>query len=83
MNVLVSGGTGLVGRYVVEGLLEAGYPVIVGGRTPPAADLFSKPVRFVPPSLDPDLDQIESFEDAYVFVHAAFDHVPGKYRGGE
>jgi len=83
MKVLVSGGTGLVGRYVVEGLLEAGYQVIVGGRTPPAENLFSKPVRFVPLSLDPDLDQIEAFDDAYFFVHAAFDHLPGKYRGGE
>jgi len=83
MNVLVSGGTGLVGRYIVEGLLSAGYQVIVGGRTPPAPHLFPKPVRFVPLSLDPDLDQIEAFDDAYFFVHAAFDHLPGRYRGGE
>jgi nucleoside-diphosphate-sugar epimerase len=83
MKVLVSGGTGLVGRYIVEGLVDAGYQVIVGGRTPPVPDFFSRPVRFVPLSLDPALDQIEAFDDAYVFVHAAFDHLPGKYRGGE
>jgi len=83
MKVLVSGGTGLVGRYIVEGLLEAGYRVIVGGRMPPAPGFFSQPVGFTSLSLDPDIDRMEAFDDAYFFVHAAFDHLPGKYRGGE
>jgi nucleoside-diphosphate-sugar epimerase len=83
MKVLVSGGTGLVGRHIVEGLLCAGYQVILGGRTPPGPGFFSKPVGFVPLSLEPGLDQIEAFDDAYFFVHAAFNHIPGKYRGGE
>lgn len=83
MKVLVSGGTGLVGRYVVEDLLTAGYAVVVGGRNPPQAGLFSRPVEFRPLSLDPDLDQTSAFDDAYFFVHAAFDHVAGRYRGGE
>ncbi|MBX5147109.1 NAD-dependent epimerase/dehydratase family protein [Rhizobium lentis] len=83
MKVLVSGGTGLVGRYVVEELLAAGYQVIVGGRRAPLPRLFSRPVEFAALSLDPDKDQIDVFDDAYFFVHAAFSHVPGKYRGGE
>jgi nucleoside-diphosphate-sugar epimerase len=83
MKVLVSGGTGLVGRYIVEELLAAGYTVAVGGRTRPEPHLFSKPVAFLPLSLDPDEDQRHVFDDAYFFVHAAFSHVPGKYRGGE
>jgi UDP-glucose 4-epimerase len=83
MKVLVSGGTGVVGRYVVEDLLSAGYAVAVGGRTAPAPDLFSKPVGFVPLTLDPDVDRRAAFDDAYFFVHCAFDHLPGKYRGGE
>ncbi|MFS2176564.1 nucleoside-diphosphate-sugar epimerase [Rhizobium pisi] len=83
MKVLVSGGTGLVGRYVVEELLAAGYQVIVGGRRAPLPRLFSRPVEFAALSLDPDKDQIDIFDDAYFFVHAAFSHVPGKYRGGE
>ncbi|OWV81570.1 UDP-glucose 4-epimerase [Rhizobium sp. R634] len=83
MKVLVSGGTGLVGRYVVEELLAAGYQVIVGGRRAPHPRLFSRPVEFAALSLDPDKDQIDIFDDAYFFVHAAFSHVPGKYRGGE
>lgn len=83
MKVLVSGGTGLVGRYVVEGLLAAGYDVMAGGRCPPPDGWFSRPVRFLPLSLDPDLNQIDAFDEAYFFVHAAFNHLPGKYRGGE
>lgn len=83
MKVLVSGGTGLVGQYIVEGLLSAGYEVIIGGRKPPATNLFSKPVRYVHLTLDPDRDQLEAFDDAYLLVHAAFDHLPGRYRGGE
>jgi UDP-glucose 4-epimerase len=83
MKVLVSGGTGLVGRYIVEDLLAAGYTVAVGGRTRPAPGFFTKPVAFLPLSLDPNEDQRDVFDDAYFFVHAAFSHVPGKYRGGE
>jgi UDP-glucose 4-epimerase len=35
MKALVTGGTGLVGRYIVETLLAAGHDVTVAGRTPP------------------------------------------------
>jgi nucleoside-diphosphate-sugar epimerase len=83
MKVLVSGGTGLVGRYIVEDLLSAGYAVAVGGRRQPEQGFFSKPVTFVPMTLDPGADQSHIFDDAYFFIHAAFNHVPGKYRGGE
>lgn len=83
MRVLVSGGTGYVGRFIVEDLLAHGYAVSIGGRTAPRPDLFSKPVEFVPLSLDPARDQIEAFDSIYYFIHAAFDHIEGKYRGGE
>ena len=54
-------------------------------RAPRAAAATSFPARssFAALSLDPDKDQIDAFDDAYFFVHAAFSHVPGKYRGGE
>jgi UDP-glucose 4-epimerase len=83
MKVLVSGGTGLVGRYIVEELLSAGYKVAVGGRNVPSPSLFSRPVAFVPLDLDPTIDQSHVFDEAYFFVHAAFNHLAGKYRGGE
>ncbi|WP_426126873.1 NAD-dependent epimerase/dehydratase family protein [Pararhizobium sp. PWRC1-1] len=82
-RVLVSGGTGYAGRFIVEHLLANGYKVTVGGRTAPEQGFFSRDVAFVPLRLDPDADQIEAFDHVYYFVHAAFDHMPGKYRGGE
>lgn len=83
MTVLVTGGTGFVGRFVVEALLRQGRSVRVMGRTPPPDGFFSAPVAFVEGSLDPDRDQSAAFEGVSAFVHAAFDHVPGRYRGGE
>lgn len=101
MKVLVSGGTGLVGRYVVDGLLGAGHEVTLGGRPPSISPLAgemsaklteggdnrtfgSRRVRGTTPlTLDPTLDQREQFADIDVFIHLAFDHLPGRYRGGE
>jgi len=83
MKALVTGGTGLVGRYIVETLLSAGYEIVVAGRTPPADDLFAKPVEFRPLTLDPQADFADLFAEIDVFIHAAFEHVPGRYRGGE
>lgn len=83
MKALISGGTGLVGRYIVETLLDAGYEVITAGRTPPADGLFPKPVEFRPARLDPDTDPGDLFVGIDAFIHAAFDHLPGRYRGGE
>lgn len=82
-RVLVSGGTGFVGRFIVEHLMASGYEVVVGGRAPPASALFSKPVAFVPLALAPDIDQSAAFRHIDHFVHAAFQHVAGRYRGGE
>lgn len=82
-RVLVSGGTGRVGSFIVEDLLDQGYEVTIGGRTRPADGLFSKPVAFAPLTLDPNLDQVHAFDGIDHFIHAAFDHLPGKYRGGE
>jgi UDP-glucose 4-epimerase len=83
MRVLVSGGSGLVGRYIVNGLLAAGHDVTVGARKPPPAGFFSRPIRYLPLDLDPRRDQRLAFERTDAFVHVAFDHLPGKYRGGE
>ena len=40
-------------------------------------------VPFVPLLLNPDLDQATIFDGVQYFVHAAFEHVEGRYRGGE
>lgn len=50
-SVLVTGGTGFLGRRLVERLLAAGRSVTILGRTP-APDLEKRGVRFVRASLD-------------------------------
>lgn len=83
MKALVTGGTGLVGRYIVETLIDAGYEVVVSGRTKPAEGLFSQPVEFRPAQLDPNWKPGALFAGINVCIHAAFEHLPGRYRGGE
>lgn len=50
-SVLVTGGTGFLGRRLVDRLLAAGRPVVVLGRTP-SSELEARGVRFVRASLD-------------------------------
>lgn len=80
---LVSGGIGFVGRFIVERLLAEGMPVRVTGRSRPPEGFFSQMIEFVPQTLDPESDFSASLRGVEHFVHAAFDHLPGKYRGGE
>ncbi|MFC6489269.1 NAD-dependent epimerase/dehydratase family protein [Nitratireductor sp. GCM10026969] len=82
-RTIVTGGSGYVGRFVVEDLLSAGHAVTVTGRRPPPAGLFSAPVDFQPLTLGPEGAAGVPFAGADFLVHAAFDHVAGKYRGGE
>lgn len=82
-QVIVTGGTGLVGRFFVEHFLAKGDHVTVGGRTPPPDGFFSSPVRFCNAPLDPDFDFRAGLEGADLIIHGAFSHIPGRYRGGE
>ncbi|WP_116130921.1 NAD(P)-dependent oxidoreductase [Tropicimonas sp. IMCC34043] len=80
MRIAVTGGTGLVGRFVVEAALAAGDEVVVLGRTAPPENFFSRPVRFLAHDLRAQAPALDKFE---ALVHAAFSHLPGRYRGGE
>lgn len=82
-RAVISGGTGFVGRFIVERLLADGFAVTVLGRTPPAPTFFSHPVEFLGVSLGAPEIAPGIFAGAAAFIHAAFDHLPGKYRGGE
>lgn len=83
MKVLVTGGTGYAGRFIVEALLAAGHAVSVSGRSKPEDNFFSAPVDFLSGDLDADNASPALFEGCDGFVHAAFHHVAGKFRGGE
>ncbi|WP_187972210.1 NAD-dependent epimerase/dehydratase family protein [Aquibium microcysteis] len=83
MKIIVSGGTGRVGRFVVGDLVAAGHEVRVMARSAPPAGTLPGGVAVVTGSLDPDLDQTAVFDGMDGFVHAALDHLPERYRGGE
>ena len=80
MKVAVTGGTGLVGRFIVNGLLSDGHDVTVMTRTPPQPGFFLREVAHQPYDLDAGPPRLAGLDAA---VHAAFDHLPGRYRGGE
>jgi nucleoside-diphosphate-sugar epimerase len=70
MHLLITGGTGYVGRFIVEAARAAGHRVTLLGRRPGDApwDLADPAPRL--PAAD-------------ALVHAALDHAPGAFRGGE
>lgn len=80
MKVAVTGGTGLVGRFITEALLAAGDEVTVLGRHAPARGAFSAEVAFRP--FDLAAPEVR-LDNVAALVHAGFAHVPGRYRGGE
>ncbi|CZT33064.1 NAD-dependent epimerase/dehydratase family protein [Rhizobium sp. 9140] len=82
MRILVSGATGIVGRFVVEHLLAQGHEVLAGVRAATHTLPFSRPVETTLLSLDPDAT-LPDFDGCDALVHAAFQHLPGRYRGGE
>ena len=80
MMLAVTGGTGFVGRFVVEDALAAGHAVTVLSRRPPPPGLFSAPIRHAPYDLGGSPPGLDGYD---ALVHAAFHHLPGRYRGGE
>lgn len=79
MRLAITGGTGLVGRFLVEDALSAAEAVTVLARSAPAAGAFSAPVAHLPYTLGdrPDLTGQD------LLIHCALSHLPGRYRGGE
>lgn len=73
MLVLLTGAGGQVGRFVLSDLRAAGHEVATLGRAP-VAGAAHIPWRLGDPARLPK---------AAALVHAAYDHVPGLYRGGE
>ena len=82
-KAVISGGTGYVGRFIVEECLNEGMDVVVLGRTPPVRGYFSGRTEFFQSELGMNINYQDVFDGADYFIHAAFDHVPGRYRGGE
>ena len=75
MRVLLTGGTGYLGGFIARALDARGDAVVHLSRRRPAGAVEWLPFDLAaPPDALPAADAL---------VHAAFDHVPGRYRGGE
>ncbi|MGS4944197.1 NAD-dependent epimerase/dehydratase family protein [Meridianimarinicoccus sp. RP-17] len=74
MRLLLTGASGYLGQFIAARTKAAGFSVTALGRRDPGLDGFIPyDLGAAPPALPP----------ADGLVHAAFDHVPGRYRGGE
>lgn len=82
-TVLISGATGYIGRFVAEMALANQWTTIALRADSPPERPFSGPVQWRVGDLDPDRDHSAAFAGVDIFVHCAFQHVPGRYRGGE
>lgn len=81
MRIAVTGGTGYVGGFIVDRLLADGHQVRLMVRQP---DLRVLPkVETCTAGLSPDTEFAPFLEGVDALVHAAFDHVPDRYRRGE
>jgi nucleoside-diphosphate-sugar epimerase len=83
VKVAVTGATGRVGRFVVEGLQRHGHEVRALARAGSDRSGFSTAPQWVTGSLEDALSVEALLVGCDGIVHCAFAHLPGRYRGGE
>jgi nucleoside-diphosphate-sugar epimerase len=81
--VAVTGATGYVGRFVVDDLTAHGHEVRAWARAGSDRRGFTGPVDWRLGGLDRPGSEDTLLDGADALVHAAFEHVQGRYRGGE
>jgi UDP-glucose 4-epimerase len=79
VKVALTGASGLVGRFVVADLLARGCSVKAWTR----GKTLQPEVEPIPGDLDDQESMRALCRGADLLIHAAFDHLPGRYRGGE
>jgi UDP-glucose 4-epimerase len=83
VRVALTGATGLVGRFVATDLRAAGHDVVAWRR--PSTDTTGTPagITWIAGGLETPPSAAALVAGADALVHAAFQHLPGRYRGGE
>ena len=83
MIVAVTGATGYVGRFIVKKLIASGMAVRAWRRR--SSDLTGLPedIEWIEGELGSEESAAALVEGADMLVHAALEHAPGRYRGGE
>lgn len=83
MTAAVTGATGLVGRFIVEKLIQEGVAVRAWRRA--GSDISGLPsaVHWIEGDLSAPESAAPLLDGADMLVHSALEHEPGRYRGGE
>jgi nucleoside-diphosphate-sugar epimerase len=81
--IAVTGATGYVGRFVVAELLRQGMTVRALARPESDRGGFAGSIEWINASLRSGEALARLVKDAGAVVHLAYEHVPGRYRGGE
>lgn len=81
--IAITGATGYVGRFVVAELLRQGMTVRALSRPGSDRGGFDGSIEWIDGSLRSDVALSRLVKDAEAVVHLAYEHVLGRYRGGE
>jgi nucleoside-diphosphate-sugar epimerase len=82
-TIAVTGATGYVGRFVAAELLRQGVNVRALARPESDQSGFDGPVEWIDGNLLSEDALSRLVDGAEAVVHLAYEHVPGRYRGGE
>jgi nucleoside-diphosphate-sugar epimerase len=81
--IAVTGATGYVGRFVVGELLRQSMNVRALARPESDRSGFEGPIEWIEGSLLSEDALSHLVDGAVAVIHLAYEHVPGRYRGGE
>ena len=83
MRVALTGASGIVGRFVAARLGREGCDIVALARPESDRTGFDFPVTWIEGDLNNEAALASLVRGADALVHCAYDHVAGRYRGGE